>query len=65
MIDIAKVRCNKLILSKTKFEFAIVCPGEVTENPNDNDKIYAKDSRRGLALNVFTSQIKGMITSAC
>ena len=59
VIDIAKVRASKTILSKAKFEFAIVCPGEVTENPNDEDKIYAKETKRALAVNVFTNQIKG------
>ena len=50
-----------MILSRVKFEFAIICPGEVSENPSDKDKIYAKELRRELAVNVFTNQIKGTL----
>ena len=55
------MRSKKLILTKTKYELAVVCPGEITNMPGNNDKIYAREPRLILALNVFTNQIKGSL----
>ena len=54
------MRATKLILSKTKYELALVCPGEITESHNQAEKVYAKESKRALAMQMFTMQIKGM-----
>ena len=62
IIDIAKVRANKTILSKSKVEMTLICPGEITESHTEVDKIYAKESKRVLAMQMFTSQIKGFFT---
>ena len=59
VLELSKVRSKKLILTKTKYELAVVCPGEVTNMPGNKDKVYAKEPRLMLALNVFTNQIKG------
>ena len=42
-------------------EVAIVCPGEITDVYNADEKIYAKEPRLALALNVLTAQVKGKL----
>ena len=53
------MRANKTILSKSKFELALICPGEVTESYKLKEKIFAKEPKRAMALQVFTNQLKG------
>ena len=58
-ISIAKVRSSKLVLAKTKYEFTLLCPGEISNKPGDKGKIFMGEPRIALAMNVFTNQIKG------
>ena len=58
-ISIAKVRSNKLVLAKNKYEFTVICPGEISNQANDETKTFVGDPKIALAMNVLTNQIKG------
>ena len=59
VIEISQVRAKKLILTKTKVELALVLAGTITDDFHDKSKIYAKEPRIAVSLNMLADKVKG------
>ena len=61
--EIAKVKAKKMILEKIRYEFCCILPGVVAETCQDESKIYINEPRLAIAMNFWTSLIKGKIAN--
>ena len=59
VVEIAKVRSKKLVMTKTRYEFALIRPGEVTPVANNDGKTSAEDPKLAVLMGWWTKNIKG------
>ena len=59
ILEIAKVRSKRLIMTKTKYEFVLVRPGEIAPVKLDKEKLSAEDPKMAILMSWWTDNIKG------
>ena len=60
MQELAKIKGNKLVLSKTKLEVAVVRPGSLADDGNDHSIRFDED-RLKLIRVLVTEKMKGIL----
>ena len=61
VLEMAKVRSKRLVMTKTRYEFAMVRPGEITPIKSEREKTSAEDPKMAVLMCWWTNNIKGKI----